>query len=259
MALVRISRRHLLSLLGGGVVLAACSENPATGRRQFMLVSEEALTGLGEAAWQDALSQMPRVADAAMQARLARIGERVAAASNLEVAAWEFVVFDRPEVNAFVLPGGKVGFFRGLLDTAQSDDEIAAVVGHEVAHVAARHSAERLSQQMALELGVSLASAALAEEYGQNADVIAGALGAGALYGLILPYSRMQELEADTLGVDLMRRADFDPGGALSFWRRMAADGERAVEWLSTHPADARRLESLAALVSDDPSQSLPR
>lgn len=252
MALVRVSRRRLLYVLGGGAVLAACSENPATGRNQFMLVSEEALAELGEAAWRDALSQMPRVADSAMQTRLAGIGERVAAGSDLTVASWEFVVFDRPEVNAFVLPGGKVGFFRGLMETAASDDEIAAVVGHEVAHVAARHSAERLSQQMALELGVSLASAALAEEYGQHAETIAGALGAGALYGVILPYSRMQELEADRLGVALMQVADFDPQGALSFWRRMTADGEAALEWLSTHPTDERRLDTLATLVAED-------
>lgn len=251
MALIRVSRRRLLSALGGSVVLAACSENPATGRNQFMLVSEEALAELGEAAWRDALSQMPRVADAGMQTRLAGIGERVAGASELAAAAWEFVVFDSPEVNAFVLPGGKVGFFRGLMETAQSDDEIAAVVGHEVAHVAARHSAERLSQQMALEFGVSLASAALAEEYGQHAETIAGALGAGALYGVILPYSRMQELEADRLGVALMQSAAFDPQGALSFWRRMTESGAAALEWMSTHPADATRLESLAALVGE--------
>jgi predicted Zn-dependent protease len=252
MTLAQISRRNLLSLLGGSALVVACSENPATGRSQFMLVSDEALAELGAEAWRDALARMPQAADAAMQRRLLSIGERVAAASTLQVSSWEFVVFDSPEINAFVLPGGKVGFFRGLMETAASDDEIAAVVGHEVAHVAARHAAERVSQQMALELGVSIASAALAEEYGQHADVIAGALGAGALYGVILPYSRMQELEADTLGVALMRGASFDPAGALSFWRRMADDGERAVEWLSTHPADSRRLESLAALINEN-------
>lgn len=186
-----------------------------------------------------------------MQERLVRIGERVVATSNVSVASWQFAVFDSPAINAFVLPGGKVGFYRGLMEAAASDDEIAAVIGHEVAHVAARHAAERLSQQTALQMGVSLASAALSEEYGQNADIIAGALGAGALYGVILPYSRMQELEADRLGVDLMRQAEFNPAGALSFWRRMASGGAGALEWMSTHPADQKRLERLQTLIGE--------
>lgn len=249
MKLTPVSRRNLLGLIGAGALVGACTENPATGRRQFVLVSDDALAGLGAEAWRDALTRMPRVEDAELQARLERIGARVAATANMPASAWEFVVFDSPEVNAFVLPGGKVGFFRGLMESAASDDEIAAVVGHEVAHVTARHAAERMSQQVALQVGVSLAAAALSEEYGQNADAIAGALGAGVLYGVVLPYSRMQELEADRLGVSLMRGAGFDPGGALSFWRRMANDGQQAIEWMSTHPADARRLQSLEALV----------
>lgn len=247
----RLSRRNLLGLLGGGAIVAACSENAATGRRQFVLVSEEQLAALGEEAWRDALSQLPRVENRRMEERLSNIGERVVAASDVSVASWQFAVFDNPAINAFVLPGGKVGFYRGLMEVAASDDEIAAVVGHEVAHVAARHAAERLSQQLALQVGVSLASAALSEEYGQNADIIAGALGAGALYGVILPYSRMQEFEADRLGVDLMRQAEFDPTGALSFWRRMAQGGEDTVEWMSTHPADQTRLEALQTLIAD--------
>lgn len=245
-----ISRRNLLALASAGLVVAACSDNPATGRRQFVLVSDAELAALGEQAWRDALQRLPRADDASLQRRLTRIGQGVADASTARGAEWEFVVFDSPEVNAFVLPGGKVGFFRGLIDKANSDDEIAAVMGHEVGHVEARHAAERMSQQVALELGVSLAAAALSEEYGRHAESIAGALGAGALYGVILPYSRMQELEADRLGVSLMGDAGFDPAGALSFWRRMAGDGEGALEWMSTHPADGRRLTELEALVT---------
>jgi len=250
MMLTSISRRNLMILAGTGLVLGACSENQTTGRRQFVLVSDAALAALGEQAWRDALQRLPRANDLAMQRRLERIGRGIADASGTPGTNWEFVVFDSPQVNAFVLPGGKVGFFRGLIDQAQSDDEIAAVLGHEVGHVAARHAAERMSQQLALELGVSLAAAALSEEYGRNAESIAGALGAGALYGLILPYSRMQELEADRLSVPLMTRAGFDPAGALAFWRRMAGDGADALEWMSTHPADGRRLTELQALVT---------
>ncbi len=244
------SRRDLLKVLSAGVLVGACSENPATGRRQLSLVSDETLAALGREAWADALARMPRVDDRGMHARLERIGQALAARSSAP-AEWEFAVFDSAEVNAFVLPGGKVGFFRGLMESAQSDDEIAAVMGHEIGHIEARHSNERMSQQLALEIGVSLAAAALSEEYGQNAEAIAGALGAGVLYGVVLPYSRLQELEADRLGLGLMRNASFDPQGALSFWRRMSGDGVDAIEWMSTHPADARRLEALAALVSE--------
>lgn len=243
-----ISRRNLLAFVSAGLVLSACSDNPATGRRQFVLVSDTDLAALGEEAWRDALQRLPRLDDAVVQRRLAQIGQRVVDAARTP-NDWEFVVFDSPEINAFVLPGGKVGFFRGLVDQANSDDEIAAVMGHEIGHVAARHAAERMSQQLALEFGVSLAAAALSEEYGRHAESIAGALGAGALYGVILPYSRMQELEADRLGVSLMSDAGYDPAGALSFWRRMADDGVDAVEWMSTHPADRRRLTELETLV----------
>ncbi|MBY0566619.1 MAG: M48 family metallopeptidase [Hyphomonadaceae bacterium] len=244
-----LSRRNLIATLSAGLAVGACSDNPATGRSQLVLVSDEELAALGSEAWRDALQRLPRADDAAMKRRLARIGQNVAALSGARASDWEFAVFDGPEINAFVLPGGKVGFFRGLIEHAQSDDEIAAVMGHEVGHVEARHAAERMSQQVALELGVSLAAAALSEEYGRHAESIAGALGAGALYGVMLPYSRIQELEADRLGVLLMMGAGYDPAGALSFWRRMASDGAGALEWMSTHPADGRRLAELEALV----------
>lgn len=110
-----ISRRNLLALASAGLVVAACSDNPATGRRQFVLVSDAELAALGEQAWRDALQRLPRADDASLQRRLTRIGQSVADASTARGAEWEFVVFDSPEVNAFVLPGGKVGFFRGLL------------------------------------------------------------------------------------------------------------------------------------------------
>ena len=120
MRLVQPSRRNLIWFLGASAIVTACSENQATGRRQFMLVSDEALAGLGAEAWRDALARWPSVSDSGIQRRLANIGERVAAVSNIQNQNWEFVVFDSPEVNAFVLPGGKVGFFRGLMDLVTS-------------------------------------------------------------------------------------------------------------------------------------------
>jgi predicted Zn-dependent protease len=241
--------------MGGaaGLLLSGCSENPATGRRQLTLVSEAQLAGLGEAAWRDALSSLPRSGDPALLRRLEDIGGRVIEAAGRAGEAWEFAVFDVDEVNAFVLPGGKVGFYRGLLDFARGDGEVAAVMGHEVGHVQARHAVERLSQQAAVELGVSLAASALSENYGANADEIAGALGMGLMYGVVLPYSRRHELEADALGLDLMEKAKFDPAEAVAFWERMVAEtasSGRGAEWLSTHPADDRRLAALRAQIA---------
>ncbi|MBU6406451.1 MAG: M48 family metallopeptidase [Alphaproteobacteria bacterium] len=253
-SLRRLSRRTLLAGLTAGVAMAACSENPATGRRQFLLVSDAQLAALGAQAWVDLQAQTPLSRDADAVARLERIGTRVAQASGRTDLAWEFKVFDSPEVNAFVLPGGKVGFFKGLMDLAQSDDELAAVMGHEVGHVQARHAAERMSQELAVQLGVQLAALALSEEYGQNASAIAGALGMGAIYGVILPYSRQHEFEADALGVDFMAGAAYAPSAAVTFWERMieatgGGDGQLAA-LLSTHPASDERLERLRALAA---------
>jgi predicted Zn-dependent protease len=238
----------LFGALTAGGALAACSENPATGRRQLAFIPDEQLAQLGEAAWRDALSKMPRAESPALQARLARIGDAVVQASGRTGENWEFAVFDTPEINAFVLPGGKVGFYRGLMELAGDDGEIAAVMGHEVGHVEARHAAERMSQQMLVQLGVQAAAVVLSEEYGRNAEAIASALGMGVMYGVVLPYSRNHELEADAIGVRLMEAASYDPRDAVAFWERMVAanaNRPRPLEWLSTHPADDRRLAAL--------------
>ncbi|HEY9235351.1 MAG TPA: M48 family metallopeptidase [Phenylobacterium sp.] len=253
---VRVSRRNLLAVLASGAALVACSENAATGRSQFAVVPDETLREMADQAWADLINQTPTSTDTAMQARLERVGRRIVRASGRTDLDWRFVVFDRPEINAFVLPNGKVAAFKGLMDFARDDDELAGVLGHEVGHILARHPAERVSQQLAVQVGVGVLQAILANgDYGQHAGEIAGALGMGAVYGVILPYSRNHELEADRLGVDLAQRAGLDPAGAIRFFERMASEGRKQPEppeVLSTHPADAHRLavlkEAVAAL-----------
>jgi predicted Zn-dependent protease len=249
MKLTPITRRNLVAALAGGAVLAGCQENADTGRKQFVVVSDAQLAELSATAWADLKAQEPIWANREAQARLQRVGEKIAAASGRTDQQWEFVAFDNPDVNAFVLPGGKVGFFRGLLEMAGGEDEIAAVMGHEAGHVVARHAAERLSQQLAVQAGVVVATIALSGEFGQFADEIAGALGMGAMYGVILPYSRQHELEADRLSVGLMAQAQFDPNGSLSFWQKMMAlsGGGGPPALLSTHPANEDRLAALTA------------
>ena len=249
-----VSRRNLLALLVSGAMIVACSENAQTGRSQFAVVPDDALLQMADQAWADLKAQTPIVPNPEMQARLERVGRRIVRASGRTDLPWEFVVFDRPEVNAFVLPNGKVGAFRGLLELAADDDELAGVLGHEVGHILARHPAERVSQQLAVQVGVGLVQALLSSgEYAEHASDIAGALGMGATYGVILPYSRGHELEADRVGLALAQKAGFDPAGTLRFFERMAKEGagrEQPHEMLSSHPADGPRLEALREAVA---------
>jgi len=245
------SRRGVMAGMMAAAV-AACSENPASGRNQFAFVPDEALVQMADQAWAQLLAEAPVARDPALHARLARIGAPLVEATGRHDLAWEFVAFDAPDLNAFVLPNGKVGFFRGMMDFADDDEELGSVIAHEAAHILARHPAERVSQQLAVQAGISLAQALLWGESGENARLVAGALGAGAVYGVLLPFSRAHELEADRIGVGLMRQVGMDAHAAVRFWEKMAARQSRAgaeIEALSTHPADGRRLAELRAAV----------
>lgn len=245
---------RILAGLLVALTLAACSENETTGRRQFVVVDDAQLVQLADNTWGEVVAKAPPVRDPALQARLARVASKVAATTGRTDLNWEFAVLESDDINAFVLPNGKVGVFRGLMDLTGGDDaQLAAVLGHEVGHVISRHAAERVSQEMAVQLGVSLAQAALGGDNGENAGVVAGALGMGALFGVILPYSRKHELEADRVGVELMRRAGYDPAAAVTFFERMAqasAGKPKPPEIFSTHPADQGRLEALRQVVA---------
>lgn len=246
----RLSRRGVLAGLLAGA--AACSENPVTGRNQLIIVSDGELAGLADQAWSQLAAEAPRLREPAANARVARVGSAIAKASGRDDLAWDFAVFDSPDVNALVLPNGKVAVFRGLLETIRSDDELAAVLGHEAGHVVVRHAAERVSQELAVQAGVSLAQLLLSDSAGEHADEIGAAIGAGAVYGVILPYSRKHELEADAVGVELMREAGYAPEAALKFWERRIAEAAQAQppEFLSTHPADKTRLARLREVVA---------
>jgi predicted Zn-dependent protease len=238
--------------------LAGCSENQTTGRRQLAFVPDEELARLADQSWEQLLMEAPVSRDPALHERLTRVATPIVRATGRSDLQWDFVVFDTPDLNAFVLPNGKVGVFRGMLEFVQSDDELAAVLGHEAAHILARHPAERVSQQLAAQAGVTLGRLVLGGENGQNADLVAGVLGLGATYGVLLPHSRSQELEADRIGVELMRKAGFEPEAAVQFWRRMmirqSSQGGAPLEALSTHPADDRRLSELEAAIGRAPA-----
>jgi predicted Zn-dependent protease len=243
-----IARRRVLLLLGG-TALAGCSADALGG---LGLVPEAEIQRMGEITWRRTLAEKQVSRDPQADARVRRVVQRIVQANGLQGRDWEVAVFEDPSPNAFALPGGYIGVNTGLLRLAETDDQLATVIGHEIGHVTADHSAERVNAQAASEVGVQVLTAALGGGNPAQANMIAGLLGAGATYGLILPYSRDQELEADAIGVRYMDRAGYDPSAALAFWQEMrrASQGGAPPEFLSTHPSDERRIERLRELVA---------
>ncbi len=232
------------------LAIVGCSTVPETGRRQIMLIDASEERSMGLQAFEGIKKETPISRDAALQQRIQRIGERIAASVGRELpgAQWEFVVFDDPKtINAFALPGGKVGVYTGLINLAESDDEIAAVMGHEVAHVSSRHGGERMSQQMAA--GLVGAVGVAATENAKHRDAWRMALTGGTGLGL-LAFSREHESEADAIGMRFAANAGYDPRAAVTFWQKMAQknSGGEPFKWLSTHPPTSERIANLQRL-----------
>jgi len=237
------------------LLLAGCAVVPETGRRQLMLVSPEQEAQMGLASFTQIKQEEKISTDPKANAQVKRVGERIAKSVGRELpnAQWEFVVFDSEQVNAFALPGGKVGVYTGLLKLVSSDDELACVMGHEIAHVTSRHGAERTSQDYAV-AGV----AALTEIGLEAKDVdpekramVMAAYGLGSSVGFSLPFSRLHESEADAIGLRFAAGAGYDPRAAITFWQKMAKASSatsKPMVWFSTHPSDAQRIANLQKL-----------
>lgn len=231
-------------------VIAACTRVPVTGRRQFMLVSEEQEMQLGEQAYQEVLGK-EKLSDHAEWSRMVDdVGRRIAAASNQPDFKWQFRLLEGEEANAFCLPGGKVAFWEGIMPICETESGVAVVMGHEVAHAIAHHGAERMSQG----LGANIVGEVLAAGLGGSDPAVRQNVmqlyGLGATVGVILPFSRKHESEADHIGLVLMAKAGFDPRASIPFWQRMEkAAGERGggapPEFLSTHPSGDTRIRQL--------------
>jgi metalloendopeptidase OMA1, mitochondrial len=229
------------------LLLAGCGNVPVTGRTQLQMVSEQQEIKMGLTSFKEILGKEKLDQDPAVNARIQRIGQRIAAATGRNDYQWEFKVIDNDKtLNAFCLPGGKVAVYTGLLPMAQDDAGLAAVISHEVAHAIARHGGERLSQEMVV-AGLSVATV-VATNDSPNRDLYVGLLGAGAAVGVLLPYSRLHESEADRMGLIYMAKAGYDPRAALGLWQRMAAVSKgksKPPEFLSTHPADETRIKDI--------------
>lgn len=231
-----------LTLLG-----ALSCATTATGRRQLLLISTAQEGQLGAQAFDEVKAKEPACNDAQARALVAAIGKRIADVSPQPGWAWTFELFDGAQtINAFALPGGKVGVYTGLLPAARSAAGLAAVLGHEVAHAILRHGAERVSLSLVVQAGVDAANVSF--ENSKHRGTIMGAFGLGANLGILLPYSRDMESEADVIGLQYMARAGYDPSEAVEFWKRFrTATGGGAPELLSTHPATETRIAALGA------------
>lgn len=240
-------KMQVLTAVGVALLLTGCSTVPVTGRSQLLMISEQQEIRMGLLGFREILEKEKLSSDPLVNARVEKIGRRIAAATGRSDYQWEFKVIENDKiVNAFCLPGGKVAVYTGLLPVAQDDAGLAAVIAHEVAHAIARHGGERLSQEMVV-AGLTAATV-MATSDARRRDRYAGLLGAGAAVGFLLPYARLQEAEADRMGLVYMAKAGYDPRAALALWKRMAAqakDRSQPPEWLSTHPADETRIREI--------------
>jgi predicted Zn-dependent protease len=232
------------------LLLAACATSP-TGRKQMLLLPESKLAQMGEQSFDELKRKTPQSRDqktinyvnCVMNPILDLVG-RVDG-----VRSWEIVVFQDAQANAFALPGGKIGVYTGLLSVAETPDQLAAVMGHEVGHVISKHGNERVSEAFALQSGMELLNLALSNKSGKDYGLLMAAIGVGAQFGVVLPHSRAHESEADIIGLDLMARAGFRPEASVDLWRNMgkASGGRQPPEFASTHPANETRIKQLQA------------
>jgi len=267
-----INRRKMMqALAAGGTVamaggLSSCATNAETGSSQFLgLVSAGALNQMAAQSWAQTKSKEKLSTDPRYLGRLQTIGGRISKGARRDNQPWDYAVFDSDTKNAFVLPGNRVGFYKGMMDFADNDDQIAAVMGHEVGHVAGQHARERVNTQMAGQLGLAVGGVVGATQLGKNCKTMAGsernqcykkanrnsqmlnaAMGMGFTLGVVLPFSRKHESQSDLLGARYMQRSGYNPYEAVTLWERMGESSQnRKPEILSTHPDPARRARDL--------------
>lgn len=251
-------------MLGVIGLLVQCATVPITGRKQLIIMPESEMVQMSLTSYSDFLKENKLSADVVATKRVKEVGGRIAAAvesylksqgmeSLVKDYHWEFNLVQSKEINAWCMPGGKVVVYEAILPICQNDDGLAVVMGHEIAHAIARHGNERMSQQMIVQAGSAAAAYALKDKPEQTQALLGSAIGLGANYGVMLPFSRKHELEADRLGLIFMTIAGYHPEEAIPFWTRMASvgSGQKPPEFMSTHPSDAHRIEQIRALLPE--------
>ena len=243
------------------VLLSGCNKVPISGRNQLNLVSDSEVLQASLASYKEYMGKATKSTQTVKSEQVTRVGRKIAAATEaylnangmsdqVKNFAWEFNLVKDSQLNAFCMPGGKIVVYEGIMNLVASDDELAVVLGHEVAHAVAKHSNERMSQQKALEYGGAILGA-ITQGASQTTQNLANTVfGLGANYGVMLPFSRKHETEADNIGLVLMTMAGYNPDCALTFWQKMSAGSTNSkAEFLSTHPSDATRIANLQKLL----------
>lgn len=240
-------KKKLVSLAVILSVLAACSTSP-TGRKQLAFVSKSKLSAMGTESFEQMKAEIPLSTDQALINFVQCVADEIT--PNVDPAAhegdWEVVLFDSPQVNAFALPGGKIGVYTGILAVTENQDQLAAIMGHEVGHVIAEHSNERLSSSQAASGVQQLAGQLLGGQDETTQSLSMAAIGLGLQYGVLMPYGRTHEKEADIIGQELMAESGFKPEAAVDLWHNMAKLSKSAPpEFMSTHPSNETRIAKL--------------
>ena len=253
----------LFALLIAALLLQFCSLVPLTGRRQLSLVSDADMFSMSFVQYDQFLKENKLSTNSAQTNMVKGVGRRIQNAvttyfaqnnlsQDLNGFAWEFNLIQSEDVNAWCMPGGKVVVYSGILPITKNENGLAVVVGHEIAHAVAKHSNERMSQALLAQLGGQTLAAALQQKPQETQQLWMGLFGVGVQLGAILPYSRLQEGEADHLGLIFMAMAGYDPNGAVEFWQRMSQHaGAKPPEFLSTHPSDANRIRKIKSEIKE--------
>ncbi|MBN1551439.1 M48 family metallopeptidase [bacterium] len=253
----------LFSLLSVALLVQFCSLVPLTGRRQLSLVSDVEMLSMSFVQYDQFMKENNLSTNSAETKLVKRVGNRVQSAvtgyfaqnnlsQELDGFAWEFNLIESEQVNAWCMPGGKVAVYSGILPVTRDETGLAVVLGHEIAHAVAKHSNERMSQALLAQLGGQTLSMALQQQPQQAQQIWMTVFGVGVQLGAILPYSRLQESEADRLGLIFMAMAGYDPNEAIGFWQRMSQKaGDKPPEFLSTHPSDENRIKKIKSNIKE--------
>jgi len=250
----------LATVVAASLTFYGCASSP-TGRQQILLFSGTEMSKLGAQSFEEIKKQEKINTDsktnAYVQCVASAITDRLAPQSDF--TQWEVVVFDSEQINAFALPGGKIGVYSGLLKVAVNQDQLATVIGHEIGHVTANHSNERLSRTQLANTGLQISNVAIGGSAYEN--IVMAGLGLSVQYGVLMPYGRAQESESDTIGLKLMAEAGFDPQQSVNLWENMAkaSGGNQPPELLSTHPSNSTRIKNLQAEIAALPAINVKR
>ncbi len=242
--------KHFLFIFLSVLIISACATTPVSNRSALILIPESQEVSLGKQSYNQILKKEKESEDAHLNQIVRRVGQRIIAVSDMPKLEWEIKLIESDQKNAFALPGGKIAIYTGILSVAKNEAGLATVMSHEIAHVIARHGAQRMTQQILLQ-GAML-GAGLSMKNSTQRNLVLSALGVGVLYGLTLPFSRSHESEADQIGLIYMAKAGYDPNEAIKFWQRFSeVKGDKGPpEWASTHPADETRMQGLRGYLS---------